>query len=189
MFVIWFFLLNPIGHVVLSLAIYQDVDFNDHKILLYTFIGAGGLIYITYVFTIFIMPFITNSNWLAKTGFARWFWSMKLKSDYEMTYKSKPLLPFSRRQICSYQGQTDSKGLPHGQGTWYDFSYNGEILEGTWCHGEPIAPFTSREYGTGSVTEAIPIVLYIATDDEFDHSFTPSNENEVKVAVVGVECW
>ena len=189
MFVLWFFLLNPIGHGLLSLVIFQDIYFNDHIVLSISFAVIGILILSGYIFTMYIMPCITNSVWLARSGFARWFWSLKLESDNKITYRGRRFLKFSEKHICSYKGKTDSEGLPHGQGTWYGFSYNGEILEGNWCHGVPVAPFVSREYGTGSVTKAVQIILYIATDDAFDSSSVPSHELELKAAIVGVECW
>jgi len=44
-----------------------------------------------------------------------------------------------------YCGQVDDQGLPHGQGQWRDAERGGEFLQGTWEHGLPVAPFTSRE--------------------------------------------
>lgn len=52
--------------------------------------------------------------------------------------------------VVFYVGQVDEEDLPHGFGRWQSDAFHGESIVGYWHHGQPMGPFKSREFGTGS---------------------------------------
>uniref|UniRef100_A0A0G4H1T9 Transmembrane protein n=1 Tax=Chromera velia CCMP2878 TaxID=1169474 RepID=A0A0G4H1T9_9ALVE len=54
------------------------------------------------------------------------------------------------KHYAMYRGQVDSLGRPHGYGKWREEELHGETLVGFWEHGKPVAPYKSREFGSGS---------------------------------------
>jgi len=96
---------------------------------------------------------------------------------------------FSKRHSCRYDGETNDAGVPHGYGRWMDDAYNGEVLTGMWEDGKPIAPYSSRQYGTGDTFCAVTIAYFMATDDEFEKSkFYPTGDSAARCGVASVEC-
>jgi Alpha/beta hydrolase of unknown function (DUF900) len=134
----------------------------------------------------YFYPRWIRSEWFEKKVTCERFFSVQVLSCWTMTYKTG-LACWSKRHTCMYQGEFDENGLPHGYGQWTDDS--AEILMGHWQHGQPIAPFRARQYGTGDALRSVPIVFYMATDDSVDvNKFFPSNDLPPRSGVAGVEC-
>jgi len=62
------------------------------------------------------------------------------------------------RQSFTYTGAIHPEThVPHGVGEWREDGQMGECIVGMWNHGRPIAPFRSREYGSGNSFSALRI--------------------------------
>lgn len=87
-------------------------------------------------------------------------------------------------------GETNEEGLPHGQGVWSDDIYIGEILTGRWEHGQPVAPFSSRQYGgKGNTFAAVRLAYFKANDDPFEsNNLVPTNDEPPVCGIASVEC-
>lgn len=70
-----------------------------------------------------------------------------------------------RRAKFGYIGDRDSLGCPDGTGMWFDNSFHGECLRGTWSHGVPVGSFSSREYGTGAQFAQRPVAYATSRAD------------------------
>ncbi|KAF8817865.1 hypothetical protein IE077_003327, partial [Cardiosporidium cionae] len=74
-------------------------------------------------------------------------------------------------QTAVYVGEIDQAGHPHGFGHWKADTFHGETLVGYWDHGIPVAPFKSREVGTGSGFMSIRIGWAKVTTHSSDMEF------------------
>eukprot|EP00873_Tetraselmis_striata_P022678 jgi/Tetstr1/442942/TSEL_031004.t1 len=103
------------------------------------------------------------------------------------------LLPIFRvfvpkRDHISYSGEVDAAGRPHGYGLWTDSHWHGETLEGWWSRGCPIAPFKSRETGSGSGFVCTRIGYFQCRQDAVTAmSFLPRGA-PLSVGVASAEC-
>ena len=61
------------------------------------------------------------------------------------------------RAICSYEGDLDAEGRPHGIGRWRDTQPKGETLMGKWHHGVPVGPFVASVQGSGFSVRCVQI--------------------------------
>eukprot|EP00512_Aurantiochytrium_limacinum_P009237 CAMPEP_0171540126 /NCGR_PEP_ID=MMETSP0960-20121227/1009_1 /TAXON_ID=87120 /ORGANISM="Aurantiochytrium limacinum, Strain ATCCMYA-1381" /LENGTH=1177 /DNA_ID=CAMNT_0012087263 /DNA_START=478 /DNA_END=4011 /DNA_ORIENTATION=+ len=138
-----------------------------------------------YLFIHFVYPRLLASNWFRKhIGAIRW-WEVRMIGPWTLTYSSG----LSHRYTCTYRGETNSDGLPHGLGHWMDDAYHGEILTGWWENGRPVGPFRSREFGSGYAFDTLVIGFVCATDDEFgSFKLFPTNKRPPRCGVASVEC-
>ena len=140
-----------------------------------------------------IYPRLIRSKWLHNNFGVGRFWSVRLISDWTMTYPGR-YGKLSPVYTCKYEGafgssDSDGVGVPHGAGKWLDDEYDGEILSGQWRDGAPVAPFLSRRYGTGDTFSAVRVAYFMAADDAFDkNGLRPSNNLPPRIGVAGVEC-
>jgi hypothetical protein len=143
-----------------------------------------------FVFIYCLFPRVINSIWFRSRGRACWYFRVKLISDWTMVYTRRTgRCGFGSRHTCKYDGDTNEKGQPHGIGRWFDDAYEGEILTGAWENGTPVAPFSSRIYGTGDAFRAVLVPFFTASDDRFQSTkFWPTNKLPVKCGVASVEC-
>ena len=183
---IWMLVYWPLVAMLASLM------FNGNSNIVYTdsilalFIVAEVLTFFITISVHYLYPAVIRSDWFRDHVGAAWYWRIRVISGWTMTYSGK--YGFARH-TCKYEGETDDNGLPSGSGRWLDDSYGGEILTGMWKDGKPIAPFLSRQYGTGDAFRAIPIVYFMATDDEFGKNrLIPSNTKPARCGVANVEC-
>ena len=136
----------------------------------------------------YIFPKMINSKIFRRKRRPARYWRIETISDWTMTYVSNKHL-LMRRHTCKYHGETNADGLPHGVGRWFDDSWEGEVLTGTWKDGFPVAPFNSRHYGRGDLFSAVRIAYVMASDDTWDSThFWPSNKNPPRCGIGSVEC-
>eukprot|EP00978_Attheya_sp_CCMP212_P003021 scaffold6189_cov52-Attheya_sp.AAC.1 len=135
----------------------------------------------------YLYPWFVGSPWfLEKIGPQR-MWDVQTNSQHNwtLTYDGK----YGKRHTCRYEGELNERGVPDGNGRWLDDSYFGEVLTGVWKDGVPVAPFFSRQYGTGDAFRAVPVAFFMACDDDFHkNKFSPTNEMPPRCGVVSVEC-
>ncbi|KAL3815281.1 hypothetical protein ACHAXA_010092 [Cyclostephanos tholiformis] len=143
-----------------------------------------------FVFVYYLFPRIINSGWFRRKGRAVRYFRVKLISDWTMSYTRRSgRCGLGRLHTCKYDGATNDKGQPHGIGRWFDDAFEGEILTGAWENGVPVAPFSSRIYGTGDAFRAVLVPFFKASDDSFESTkLWPTNENPVECGVASVEC-
>lgn len=134
----------------------------------------------------YLYPRWIRSEWFEQNISSERFFSVQVLSGWTMTYKTG-FACWRHRHTCMYQGAFDDQGLPHGYGQWTDDS--AETLTGYWRHGQPVAPFRARQYGTADAMRSVPMVVYMATDDTINaNKFIPSNDLPPRSGVAGVEC-
>jgi hypothetical protein len=149
---------------------------------------AEALAVAIHVIKYYLYPRLLNSKWFRKKSRAASFWKVSVVSDWTMTYLTS-WGRFGRRNTCKYDGERNRHGAPHGIGRWFDDSFDGEVLTGTWHDGAPVAPFFSRHYGKGDVFSAVRIAYVMASDDEFSTvKFWPTSERPSRCGIASVEC-
>ena len=182
--------------MVTALVFYGNANFTQVANWIVTvFIVAEIVTFSIVVWVHYLYPKFLNSAWF-QTHMGAKHWNVQVVSDWTMTYSEFHV--WKRRCTCRYQGEfnatttattTTTSELPEGLGTWIDDSYGGEILTGMWKDGKPVAPFVSRQYGTGDAFRCVPIAYYSATDDGFaDNKLVPTNEKPATFGVASVEC-
>eukprot|EP00581_Thalassiosira_minuscula_P014665 CAMPEP_0183717520 /NCGR_PEP_ID=MMETSP0737-20130205/11118_1 /TAXON_ID=385413 /ORGANISM="Thalassiosira miniscula, Strain CCMP1093" /LENGTH=723 /DNA_ID=CAMNT_0025946983 /DNA_START=1 /DNA_END=2172 /DNA_ORIENTATION=- len=145
--------------------------------------------FLAFVIIYYGYPRLVTSKWFRETYGATRFWRIKLLDDGVTMQYDGMWGRLSKRYECRYVGETNEGGLPHGTGVWSDNHYDGEILSGTWEEGQPVAPFSSRQYGNGDSFAAVRLAFFKANDDPFEENkLFPTNEEPPKVGVVSVEC-
>mmetsp|Transcript_26202 Transcript_26202/g.82408 ORF Transcript_26202/g.82408 Transcript_26202/m.82408 type:complete len:667 (-) Transcript_26202:133-2133(-) len=90
-----------------------------------------------------------------------------------------------------YDGERDAYGRPHGHGVWRDDSHHGEVLDGEWQSGLPVAPFVSRVFGSGAITMGLRIGYGTARPEGISacHLMPVRPPGaQLRFGVVGVEC-
>lgn len=170
----------------------------DHfrEISLYTirtlFYVLEGFVVCTYVVTHYVYPWMINRGTL---NALQWWNVRATEHRNRYSYLSKIRFYTTARDFISYHGGLDDHDRPHGFGRWEDTNFHGEILwyvmlvfviikrticSGYFEHGKAIAPFRSREAGTGYTFTAIRIA-YVHNRGESDFSksdFFPSFSND-----------
>lgn len=184
--VCWMLVYWPLLAMVTALIFYGNANFADiENWILTVFIVAELVTFTVTVFCHWLYPKFVNSTWFLHHIGAK-YWKLKVISGWTMTYKAGF---WRKRYTCKYEGEFNDEGLPEGSGKWIDDTYGGEILTGKWKNGLPMAPFISRQYGTGDAFRAVPIAYFKATDDTFaSNKLVPSNENPAAYGVASVEC-
>eukprot|EP00928_Gymnodinium_smaydae_P031911 TRINITY_DN23266_c0_g2_i1.p1 TRINITY_DN23266_c0_g2~~TRINITY_DN23266_c0_g2_i1.p1 ORF type:complete len:637 (+),score=26.93 TRINITY_DN23266_c0_g2_i1:65-1975(+) len=135
-------------------------------------------------------PFLTQ---LCPANFlVRWFWRIR-PSVRRLGYSYYPNGMFCNlhRRHFNYHGGTDDDGRPHGPGVWQDDSYHGEVFDGHWQHGLPVAPFVSRTFGSGAISYGWQIGYGTARAENLTGlQFMPQRREDgfLRFGVVGVEC-
>jgi len=182
----WMFVYWPLMGIVLALLFYGTTNFTTVATwILVSFIVAEILTFLVTLWVHLLYPKIICSEWFRKRIGAK-HWKVKVLSGWTMTYNSGIC---RKRYTCKYEGKFNAEGLPHGPGKWIDDSYGGEILTGKWENGKPVAPFVSRQYGTGDAFRGVTIAYFAATDDSFAaNKLVPTNENPPRCGVASVEC-
>ncbi|CAE7947275.1 unnamed protein product [Symbiodinium sp. KB8] len=104
----------------------------------------------------------------------------------------------------------DFSQLPHGHGIWQDDSYHGEVYEGSWFRGQPVAPFVSRFliwvtkmvrhpykrcFGSGAISCGLKVGYGTARLEELSEVFRlpqrvpwPALDGCFRFGSLGVEC-
>jgi len=74
---------------------------------------------------------------------------------------------------------------------WRDDSYHGEVLDGEWDRGIPVAPFVSRVFGSGAITMGLRVGYGTARPEDISGrnfmAVRPPGA-ELRFGVVSVEC-
>jgi len=190
----WMFIYLPLAAMILGFML-GDTDSVDnflgtHPIVLVMLIVAEIAVLVTFLSLYKLYPKLVQSAWFRRKSRAGIFWRIKVVSDWTMTYVGS----WGKRYSCKYDGETNqlhinSSGLPHGLGRWLDDSYSGEVLTGTWINGIPVAPFASRQFGTGDAFKAVRVGYVMASDDEYTTTkFWPSNDKPPRIGLTSVEC-
>jgi esterase/lipase superfamily enzyme len=187
----WMLVYWPLLSIMMSALFgdFNDPDFDDVSWVLYLLIFLEAITVLAWVGTYKVYPKLVTSNWFRQTH-ARRFWRINLLDD-GMTLEYDGWLGRCRkRYACRYVGDTNDAGLPHGRGIWSDDSYNGEVLTGSWENGQPVAPFSSRQYGgKGSTYSAVQIAYFFASDDAFEaNKLVPTNDQPPRCGIASVEC-
>ena len=182
----WMLVYWPLLAMVAALIFYGNADFTIvSEWLLVLFIVAEVITFFITLWVHYLHPKIISSKWF-RTNIGVKQWHVQVVADWTMTYNAGL---WRRRYTCKYEGSFNDDGLPHGPGKWIDDSYGGEILTGKWENGVPVAPFISRQYGTGDAFRCVPIAYWAATDDSFAaNKLVPSNEKPPRYGVASVEC-
>lgn len=159
-----------------------------YYIIFYALSGVDVLTIAVFLVKTYFYPFFIDTKYFRETLGAGKFWGIRVVSDWAMTYEGS-ITKCKKRYACKYEGELNENGLPHGTGQWIDDSYWGELLSGVWENGKPVAPYVSRQYGTGDTFCAVPIAYFMASDDEFDSSDVyPSDKKDPRCGVASVEC-
>ncbi|CAE7533159.1 unnamed protein product, partial [Symbiodinium pilosum] len=88
----------------------------------------------------------------------RLFWRVRPSTYREgFSYLPNGCCCSLRRKHFKYSGDQDFSHLPHGHGIWQDDSYHGEVYEGSWFRGQPVAPFISRCFGSGAISYGLKV--------------------------------
>ncbi len=186
--VVWMLVYWPLVAIVCGLIFYGNANFASTVTdtwILAAFITAEVVTFLVTIGVHWLYPKIICSEWFRERIGAR-FWKVQVVTDWTMTYNSGYR---RRRHTCRYQGEFNEQGLPHGMGKWTDDAYGGEILTGKWKDGVPVAPFVSRQYGTGDAFRCVPIAYFAASDDSFaENKLVPTNEQPARCGVANVEC-
>lgn len=191
------------------LAVLTSILFGYRQWILWVFLSLELLTLMTFLAVEFVYVSLLGSDLFFHSIKAERYWSLRLVAPFTLTYAGS-YGRFGKRYTCKYTGQTRN-GLPNGVGRWIDDryangtsrqhyfcfdtriltynSYYGEVITGWWENGLPVAPFVSRQYGTGSTVRALRIAFFLASDDEFKASkLYPSNEQPARCGVASVEC-
>ena len=187
----WMLVYLPLIAIFASVATSPFLQ-NQHelkrKLLTYGFLIVQILSFWGFLMRTYFYPFIINTKFFRETLGAGKFWGIRVVSEWAMTYEGS-FTRCSKRCACKYEGEFNPNGLPHGSGQWIDDSYWGELLSGLWENGKPVAPYISRQYGTGDTFCAVPIAYFIASDDEFEKChLNPTTDLDPRCGVASVEC-
>jgi hypothetical protein len=183
---IWMFVYWPLLAAVVALLFTGSSQFLSAEWILVFFVIAEVWTFLITISVHYLYPAFIRSYWFRDHLGATRYWDIQLISGWNMTYSGK--YGFAR-YTCKYEGEFDELGLPSGSGRWSDDSHGGEILTGKWKDGKPVAPFLSRQYGTGDAFRATPVAYFMATDDEFGfNKLIPSNTKPARCGVATVEC-
>ncbi|CAE7891795.1 unnamed protein product, partial [Symbiodinium microadriaticum] len=122
----------------------------------------------------------------------RFFWRVR-PSTYREGYSYLPngCCCSLRRKHFKYHGDQDFSQLPHGHGIWQDDSYHGEVYEGSWFRGQPVAPFVSRCFGSGAISCGLKVGYGTARLEELSEVFRlPQRALDgcFRFGSLGVEC-
>lgn len=158
------------------------------------FIVVVGLTCLLYIPHRVILPCLLRHRFCQGRCLTWWRSVQRLPTEdgcWHYTYKPSGLLSWKREE-CMYVGEVDSHERPHGEGRWYDTSFNGECLRGQWENGKPAGAFYSREVGTGA--QFLQCAVGYATsraDCQPKHlrksSFWPRKEDRVRCGLAHVE--
>jgi len=181
--VVYIPLIYEVAYVIL-------IDAGELQIWGVAFVVTETLALALFVFIYYLFPRFINSIWFRREGRASWYFRVDLFSDWTMAYTRRTgRCGLGSRHVCKYNGDTNEKGQPHGIGRWFDDAYEGEILTGAWENGTPVAPFSSRIYGTGDAFRAVLVPFLKASDDRFESTkLWPTNKLRVECGVASVEC-
>jgi hypothetical protein len=181
--VVYIPLIYEVAYVVL-------IDAGERQIWGVAFVVTETLALALFVFIYYLFPRFINSIWFRRKGRASWYFRVDLFSDWTMAYTRRTgRCGLGSRHVCKYNGDTNEKGQPHGIGRWFDDAHEGEILTGAWERGMPVAPFSSRIYGTGDAFRAVLVPFLKASDDRFESTkLWPTNKLRVECGVASVEC-
>jgi len=185
----WMLVYWPLLAMMASILIYsQRAVFGAEAWITYALIAVEAVTLITFIVINYAYPKLIMSRWFREAYGAARFWRITLTDDSTMEYDGM-WGRLSKRYQCRYVGEVKD-GLPNGQGLWSDDSYNGEVLTGTWENGNPVAPFSSRQYGgKGNTFSAVRLAFYMATDDSFEaNKLIPTNVEAPRCGVGSVEC-
>jgi hypothetical protein len=97
-------------------------------------------------------------------------------------------LCFFKKDSITYSGEVDKEGRPHGYGRWTDTHWQGEILEGWWDRGIPVAPFKARETGSGSGFQAIRMGYVRCRADGVRELLLMPKNAPITAGVASAEC-
>lgn len=184
--IIWMFVYWPLLSAVVALLFTGTTQALSKEWILVSLVIAEVWTFLVTISVHFLYPAFIRSDWFRDHVGATRYWDIQLISGWTMTYSGK--YGFAR-YTCKYEGEFNEDGLPSGSGRWSDDSHGGEILTGKWKDGKPVAPFLSRQYGTGDAFRATPIAYFLATDDEFgSNKLIPSNTKQARCGVATVEC-
>ncbi|KAL7541123.1 hypothetical protein ACHAXR_010666 [Thalassiosira sp. AJA248-18] len=181
----WMVVYWPLLAILASLFINRE---ERELIIVILLIIAECVTFLVFGFVYYIYPRFVTSKWF-RENHARRFWKIKLLDDGVTMQYDGFWGRLGRRYECQYMGETNESGQPHGRGEWSDNSYHGEVMMGTWEDGRPVAPFSSRQYGTGDTFSAVRLLYFMATDDTFlANKLMPTNDNPPRCGTVSVEC-
>eukprot|EP00996_Jenningsia_fusiforme_P000954 NODE_186_length_2825_cov_44.540706_g169_i0.p1 GENE.NODE_186_length_2825_cov_44.540706_g169_i0~~NODE_186_length_2825_cov_44.540706_g169_i0.p1 ORF type:complete len:821 (+),score=136.77 NODE_186_length_2825_cov_44.540706_g169_i0:111-2465(+) len=93
-----------------------------------------------------------------------------------------------KRVHCRYRGSIDFDGKPHGWGQWLEESEHGECLRGLWCHGRPVGPYESREFGSGDSFVCVCIGFASCRTEGWRSKGCFPAVGELRWGVADVEC-
>lgn len=185
----WCLIYIPLLAILASLLFQNKAAIESGTWIFILFLIAEGLAVSIYLLIHHVQPWLLSTTWYREKK--SHFWSINVISDWTMTYRysNSWYSCVDSRHTCKFVGDLDSNGLPHGIGEWLDDSYDGEVLTGKFVSGKPVAPFLSRQYGTGDSFAAIPIFFFVATDDGFGaNNLFPTNNGPSQYGVASVEC-
>eukprot|EP00930_Biecheleria_cincta_P002823 TRINITY_DN103801_c0_g1_i1.p1 TRINITY_DN103801_c0_g1~~TRINITY_DN103801_c0_g1_i1.p1 ORF type:complete len:292 (-),score=23.91 TRINITY_DN103801_c0_g1_i1:39-872(-) len=111
----------------------DPVCLNDRQLgLTIAFIVVVGLTCILYIPQRLILPCLLRHRCFQGRCLTWWRSVKRLEAEegcWHFTYKPSGLLSWKREEFM-YVGEVDRLERPHGEGRWYDTSFNGECLRG-----------------------------------------------------------
>ena len=196
----WMFIYWPLLAILATFIFHGQTDIFDggQNWIGYALLIVEIVTFLAFLVIYYVYPKFVTSKFFLETYSPTRFWSIRLVEQSILpSGETKFVLKydgiwgcFSKRYYCRYVGEVNDEGLPHGQGVWSENSYDGEVLTGTWSSGEPIAPYSSRQYGgKGNTFAAVKLAYFMATDDTFEaNKLVPSNDEPARCGVASVEC-
>ncbi|KAH9261258.1 hypothetical protein BASA81_000962 [Batrachochytrium salamandrivorans] len=158
--------------------------------LIITFAVLEFSTFALYISQQIIYPKFARSNFFRENIGVVWWFGLRpvFKQKFTLTYDSDTF-GLQGRRSCTYRGELDADGLPHGFGNWLDDSYHGELMSGVWDRGEPVGPFRSREFGSGFAFESLRVGFVHCSDDTTEsRNWFPSQERLPTIGAASVEC-
>ncbi|KAF4677647.1 hypothetical protein FOL47_000107 [Perkinsus chesapeaki] len=155
------------------------------------FLTLEFIVFVAYVITHWLYPFIVSKLELWPQGAKLWFRFRQVDSPHKdsVKFSYRPSGIFGRRFTFTYSGTVDRDGYPHGYGVWSDDSYHGECLFGRWRHGLPVGPFTSRERGSGATFSSQHVAYCTSRMEALDQKYCIPQRSEqgIRYGACGVE--
>ncbi|KAI9030238.1 hypothetical protein DFJ74DRAFT_655959 [Hyaloraphidium curvatum] len=141
-----------------------------------------------------IFPFLLK-HYANRPGFVRVFLSVRPMPTPFATWMCSYRLPFplsvaSKRHTFRYSGETSTDGLASGHGKVSDSAPQGEMLEGWFEGGIPVAPYISQERSRFNAFEAVRVGTGGATGcgDKFMKSGSWRDPKGISWGVAMIEC-
>lgn len=175
------------------------IEWSTDALILSTIVlGAVSFLFalvciVSYLLRCFIYPFVLH-QYRNSPGFVKVFLAVEPAPGPPGTFSCKYRLPFPlsftpTKHIFRFRGSISAERFAEGWGKLSDSAPSGELLEGWFEKGLPVAPFTSAEKGRFNAWESLRVGIAGATGlDGFLSSGTWRDPAGMSWGVAVAEC-